>query len=218
MPLRAPKNIKDQADWDRWARNVPIEPDAGSTGSEQIKDGAVSTPKIADFAVTEPKIANEAVSNDKLRLSNALSVIGRATNTNGAPADISAPATNTFLARRGSQLTFDVFVESDIPPEIARDTDVTAAIAAHEAAADPHTQYLTQTEGDARYRELTDAVTYAEITGKPAVLALLYSGTGTPESNVTAGVGSLYLRTDGGAGTTLYVKESGAGNTGWVAK
>jgi len=43
-------------------------------------------------------------------------------------------------------------------------------------------------------------------------------GAGTPEGNVTADVGSLYTRTDGGAGTTLYVKESGTGNTGWVAK
>lgn len=46
----------------------------------------------------------------------------------------------------------------------------------------------------------------------------LISGAGTPEGAVTAGVGSLFLRTDGGAGTTLYVKESGTGNTGWVAK
>lgn len=44
------------------------------------------------------------------------------------------------------------------------------------------------------------------------------SGTGSPEGVVTAPVGSLYTRTDGGAGTTLYVKESGTGNTGWVAK
>jgi|ERR1043165_2667153 hypothetical protein len=43
------------------------------------------------------------------------------------------------------------------------------------------------------------------------------SGTGDPETVVTAPVGSLYSRTDGGAGTTLYVKESGASNTGWVA-
>jgi hypothetical protein len=44
------------------------------------------------------------------------------------------------------------------------------------------------------------------------------SGSGSPESVVTAPVGSLYTRTDGGAGTTLYVKESGSGSTGWVAK
>lgn len=44
------------------------------------------------------------------------------------------------------------------------------------------------------------------------------SGTGTPEGVVTAPVGSLYSRTDGGTGTSLYVKESGTGNTGWAAK
>lgn len=43
-------------------------------------------------------------------------------------------------------------------------------------------------------------------------------GTGSPEGIVTAIVGSRFYRTDGGASTTLYVKESGTGNTGWVAK
>lgn len=43
-------------------------------------------------------------------------------------------------------------------------------------------------------------------------------GTGTPEGAQTASPGSLYIRTDGGAGTTFYVKETGTGNTGWVAK
>ena len=45
-----------------------------------------------------------------------------------------------------------------------------------------------------------------------------YCGSGTPEGSVTAVVGSIYTRTDGGSNTTLYVKESGTGNTGWVAK
>jgi hypothetical protein len=44
-------------------------------------------------------------------------------------------------------------------------------------------------------------------------------GSGTPLSAVTAPVGSIYYRSDGGTTTTLYVKESGAQtNTGWVAK
>jgi len=46
----------------------------------------------------------------------------------------------------------------------------------------------------------------------------VYWGYGSPESVIVAGVGSLYLRKDGGASTTLYVKESGTGATGWVAK
>ena len=43
-------------------------------------------------------------------------------------------------------------------------------------------------------------------------------GTGTPESNVVGIVGDLYIATDGAAGTTFFVKESGTGNTGWDGK
>ena len=44
-------------------------------------------------------------------------------------------------------------------------------------------------------------------------------GTGDPTGVVGAPVGSIWSRTDGGVGTTLYVKESGGGGTsGWVAK
>ncbi len=50
------------------------------------------------------------------------------------------------------------------------------------------------------------------------MLNILYTGKGTPEGTVKAPIGSLFLRTDGGAATTLYVKESGTGNVGWVAK
>jgi hypothetical protein len=44
------------------------------------------------------------------------------------------------------------------------------------------------------------------------------NGNGSPEGVQTAPVGSIYLRSDGGAATTLYVKESGTGNTGWIGK
>lgn len=44
------------------------------------------------------------------------------------------------------------------------------------------------------------------------------SGSGSPEGVVTGNPGDLYLNTAGGAGTSMYVKESGTGNTGWVAK
>jgi hypothetical protein len=55
---------------------------------------------------------------------------------------------------------------------------------------------------------------------KPAVkvgTVGLWHGTGSPEGAVTAPVGDIFMRTDGGAGTTYYVKESGSGNTGWKA-
>lgn len=44
---------------------------------------------------------------------------------------------------------------------------------------------------------------------------LEHRATGSPESSVIAGPGSIWIRTDGAAGTTLYVKESGNSNTGW---
>lgn len=46
---------------------------------------------------------------------------------------------------------------------------------------------------------------------------LNFAGTGSPESSITAPIGSIYRRLDGSAGTTIYIKESGTGNTGWVA-
>ena len=47
----------------------------------------------------------------------------------------------------------------------------------------------------------------------------VFQGIGSPESVVSARIGSLFLRQDGGASTTFYVKESDDGGlTGWVAK
>jgi len=46
----------------------------------------------------------------------------------------------------------------------------------------------------------------------------IYSGSGDPNSTVTAVPGSLYMNSAGGADESLWVKESGSGNTGWVAK
>jgi len=218
MPIRSfriiPENV---AEWDRFFRETPVTPSVDSVDENIIKDGAVSEPKLADDAVSTRTIADNAVNDVRLRDSGGCSVIGRATNTLGDPADISLDD-GQFLIRRGNSLQGDIIHDADIPSTIARDSEVASAIAAHEGASDPHPGYLTQAEGDARYRELTDAVTYSELTSKPAALALIFSGTGTPEGVVTAGVGSTFHRTDGGAGTSFYVKESGSGNTGWVGK
>jgi hypothetical protein len=46
----------------------------------------------------------------------------------------------------------------------------------------------------------------------------ILTGNGSPLNRVSAPTGSLYLRTDGGVKTTLYVKESGTGSAGWIGK
>jgi hypothetical protein len=55
-------------------------------------------------------------------------------------------------------------------------------------------------------------------TGTPTNICRDTAGNGSPEGVVTANKGSTYRRFDGGAATCFYVKESGTGNTGWVAK
>lgn len=46
----------------------------------------------------------------------------------------------------------------------------------------------------------------------------VFCGDGSPEGFLAAGVGSTYQRLDGVLNMTFYVKETGTGNTGWVAK
>lgn len=74
---------------------------------------------------------------------------------------------------------------------------------------------------DSAYSDL-EASTYLAAAGivymNTSGNVFIIRGTGSPEGVQAASVGSLYMRTDGGANTTLYVKESGTGNTGWVAK
>lgn len=118
---------------------------------------------------------------------------------NGSPVAYGAPsyaayyATNHFLS--GANAQFSRYL-----PEVFAQTNKISGMS---------TNWVVITNGtvtaSAGFRNGTSAVQWL-------------SGSGSPESAVTAPVGSLYSRTDGGAGTTLYVKESGTGNTGWVAK
>ncbi len=62
-----------------------------------------------------------------------------------------------------------------------------------------------------------EAVIEQAVTAALAKAGII-EGTGSPEGFVTAKVGTIYRRLDGSPGSTLYVKESGAGNTGWTAK
>lgn len=59
-----------------------------------------------------------------------------------------------------------------------------------------------------------------DVTGSDIYLynqRLITWGEGSPEGNIVGVVGCIYFRTLGGANSSLYVKESGTGNTGWKA-
>lgn len=64
----------------------------------------------------------------------------------------------------------------------------------------------------------TAAIGIAHASATDTDMTQIFSGNYAPEGNLAAGVGSLFLRRNGGAGTSIYVKESGTGNTGWVGK
>jgi len=153
------------------------------------------------------KLINGTVPLSKLAPIDAQSVVGNNFATPAVPAPIISETDNTFLVRRSDVLRFDGLVDADIPAEIARDTEVATAISDHEAAADPHPNYLLEADAASTYQPIN------------AALGFIFRGAGDPEGVVTADIGSLYLRSDGGTGTSLYVKEADdAANTGWQAK
>jgi hypothetical protein len=73
--------------------------------------------------------------------------------------------------------------------------------------------WVTRAAGGASLTQIKQIFSTADGTG-----ANMAWTTTSPEGVVTAPPGSIRLSTGGGAGTTLYVKESGTGNTGWVGK
>jgi len=44
------------------------------------------------------------------------------------------------------------------------------------------------------------------------------TGSGTPESNIVATIGRWYVDTNASAGTGIYFKQTGEGNTGWILR
>lgn len=71
---------------------------------------------------------------------------------------------------------------------------------------------------DAIKFDSTKAATFYGSISPNNTACIWTAGAGSPEGVVTAPVGSLYTRTDGSTSTTLYVKTSGTGDTGWTGK
>lgn len=74
----------------------------GINGSSQV----IATGDIADLGITTGKLAGSAVTNAKFRDSAGLSLVGRATNSTGAVADITAANDYEVVQRIGSTLAF----------------------------------------------------------------------------------------------------------------
>ena len=90
-------------------------------------------------------------------------------------------------------------------------SDLSAKVTAEVAAYSQFGTYIPPTSDD------TGASGAWKLQGN-ILNSTMFGITGSPEGVVISPVGKTFLRTDGSAGATLYIKESGTGNTGWVAK
>ena len=86
------------------------------------------------------------------------------------------------------------------------------------AAGRPTVFAQTPDVGDPRTQRAVDVLSQAVTDLQARALPPILTGTGSPENALAAPVGTLYIRSDGGANTTLYVKESGSDKSGWIAK
>lgn len=125
---------------------------------------------------------------------------------------------DSYITVTGSAIGLETY-------QIASNTADTITISGTWGATDTDTNYVVFRPvflGSANYPwkrlYLMDDIRFGKGSSSGSDVIYIKYGSGTPEASVTANVGSLYLRTDGGANTTLYVKESGVGNTGWIAK
>lgn len=126
----------------------------------------------------------------------------------------------TAALRPGSMfLATSVRIGSNVASSGAIRLGNASIIAARNAANSADIQIAQVTAGDVVV--LGSGQTFVQVPGlrfgsvsTPSIL----TGTGTPEGAVSARIGSIFMRQDGGAGTSIYVKESGTGTTGWVAK
>lgn len=118
------------------------------------------------------------------------------------------------LSNGYAELPWERYAPSEAPIFYGRNTYTSSSLrpvfAAFAPASNPQTNPLGWTTA------LSDLGVLFASNGN--LTARWTSGVGSPQNVVTAPPGSLYTNTSGGAGTTLYVKESGTGNTGWVAK
>lgn len=169
---------------------------------------ALKTVALTAVASTAEGVAQWGTSDDangKLEVRNAVS-------TNSSFASHLKGTHTASVANAG--LLISSYVASDTVsgtnPVMKFDTRLTSAAAIANRIA-----YSFESGGVGKVRFSGDG---AISPGGVDVTVKWTSGAGSPEGVVTGAIGSLYTRTDGGASTTLYIKESGTGNTGWVAK
>jgi len=136
--------------------DLPFEPGGGGSGSGDVVGPVSSTDgRAALFDGTTGKLLKQSAATPILegdaRLSNARTPTAHA-NSHGSGGD-------DAITLAQSQVTG---LSAALGGKEAAGA-AAAAVSAHEGAADPHAQYLTQAEGDSRYRQSATALTDGDI-------------------------------------------------------
>ena len=125
---------------------------------DDIERSAVDATTHGNYTAT-PHIS----AADKAKIHDAVTLgadVDPILSLTGQQVDLDSQGANKVLAGPAAGAdadpTFRALVDADIPPAIARDSEVLGAIATHEGAGDPHPGYVTPAEGDATYIEHAD--------------------------------------------------------------
>lgn len=172
--------------------------------------------------VTGVAVAGETRSNGGTT-GSGIGVFGRSTGTFGTGYGVAGNSlatqdgmTNIGGAFAASQSSFTGITQIGVFGEVGDTTSLGAALApVYRSAA-----FLAENKGSGLpyFIAQSSGTVLVTIDGDGKISLIdrsVSSGSGSPEGVVTAKIGSIYLRTDGASGTTLYTKVSGTGNTGW---
>lgn len=191
--------------------------DNTSTAQIKVADGELSIGTDTGDSVADSNISMRVDTDEKINISDVLTVLKQPTRVNddqglsfGNGVDltvshVSSSNANTVQNNNSRPMVFNgvsfVFQNQGADEKLMEMT----ANGNVELYQNNNKKFETTSSG-------------VEVTGE-VKLNTVQILTGGGEPALTAAVGSLYLRTDGGAGSTLYVKESSpAGTGGWAAK
>jgi hypothetical protein len=167
---------------------------------------------IRRSALTGDIVADAGSNETTFREFSALSVLGRSPNTVGAAAEIVAASNGHYLRRASNVLEFGAIADSDLPATIARDSEVTAAIAALNLASGTYTPTLNNmTNLDATVAYACQYLRVGSVVTVSGRLDANPTAAGTTQIGISLPIASNFAGTEECAGTAFSQSVAGLG-------
>jgi hypothetical protein len=192
---------------------------AGAAGVLQMSDGSGGFSAAATSRLLADSIANVHIYQGGSPGGVSLSIDTQASDAHSAAYDFVRDGSSGYLTINGTQTTNSGYVfqtGAGSTKMVIQNSGLVSLAGTTNAF--PALKRSSTTLAVRLADDSGDAPMTASTLGVGGAACKIRSGSGSPEAAVTGNVCDLYLRTDGGPGTTMYVKESGTGDTGWVGK